>query len=84
MCGCAGSRRDLAAAGFPERGTQTHGNLRHPMCGSRALRCLSLLSLRAGGSVPPTQPHFSPSRRTPRLCRRLARDCAAPHPLPRL
>lgn len=41
MCGSAGSRRDLAAAGFPERGTQTHGNLRHPTCGSRRLRCPS-------------------------------------------
>lgn len=40
MCGCAGSRRDLAAAGFLEKGTQTQGNLRNPMCGSRALRCL--------------------------------------------
>lgn len=32
---------DLAAAGFPEKGTQTHGNLRHPPCGSRPLPCPS-------------------------------------------
>lgn len=34
---CAGSRRDLAAAGFPERGTEACGNLWHPTCGSRPL-----------------------------------------------
>lgn len=41
MCACAGSRRDLAAAGFPARGTETRGNLRHPTCGSRPLWCPS-------------------------------------------
>lgn len=34
---CAGSRRDLAAAGFPERGTEACGNLWHPTCSSRPL-----------------------------------------------
>lgn len=38
VCACAGSRRDLAAAGFPAQATGSRGNLRHPMCGSRPLR----------------------------------------------
>jgi len=89
MCASAGGRRDLAAAAFPARGTQTRGNLRHPTCSARPLWCPSHCScwgLCTGGSVPPTQLHSSLAPHTPRLHRRLAGGglCYSPPPSPGL